>query len=374
MGVPFLDLTAQYRALKAPIDAAIEGVVEAQQFILGPTVERFEAEAASWLGARHAIGVASGTDALLLSLKALELPADSSVVVPSFTFFATAGAVWNAGLRPVFAEVDETTFNVSAETVEAALTDETRAVVVVHLYGQMAPMAPLLALCERRGLALIEDVAQAFGARQHIDGTWRTGGTLGATGAFSFFPTKVLGGFGDGGMVTTEDAQLADRLRRIRVHGGHRVYHHEVVGTNSRLDALQAAVLSRKLPHVADWLDARRRVAATYARALEGVPGLTLPATADGNEHAWGVYTIRTPRRDELRAHLTERGIGSNVYYPLPLHLQECFAELGGRRGELPVTERLAEEVLSLPMFPELTDEQVENVAGVVREFHGVSS
>ncbi len=250
MAVPLLDLQPQYRALRESLDAALREVVESQRFVLGPVVESFEGEAAARLGATHAVGCASGTDALLLALRALQLAPDTEVVVPAFTFFATAGAVWNAGLRPVFADVDPENYNLSAATVERALTPRTRALVVVHLYGQMAEMAPLIELARARGLALIEDVAQAFGTRQRIGGEWRTGGTVGELGCFSFFPTKILGAFGDGGMVTSEDSELAERVRKLRVHGGRQMYQHEMVGTNSRLDALQAAVLSVKLPHV----------------------------------------------------------------------------------------------------------------------------
>ena len=370
MGVPFLDLTAQYRTMATEVDAAMGRVVETQQFVLGPTVESFEREFAERLGSSHAVGVASGTDALLLSLRALDLPAGAEVLAPSFTFFATAGAIWNAGLRPVFADVDEATFNLTRRTLEAALTPDTRAVVVVHLYGQMAPMAEILELARERGLAVIEDVAQSLGARQRLNGGWREAGTLGDTGAFSFFPTKILGGFGDGGMIVSDDAALADRIRQLRVHGGHRMYHHEIVGTNSRLDALQAAVLAAKLPRVEDWLERRRAVAARYSAGLEDVAEVTTPVVAEGSEHAFNVDTIRTPRRDALREHLSDGGIGSNVYYPLPLHLQPCFAELGGAEGDLPVSERLAQEVLSLPMYPEMTEGQVDEVVSRIRAFH----
>jgi len=365
--VPFLDLRAQYASLAADIDAALGEVVASQQFVLGPRVERFEKECGAWIGARHSIGVASGTDALLLSLRALELPAGAEVISPSFTFFATAGAIWNAGLRPAFADVDEVTFNLTRDTIEAALTERTRAIVVVHLYGQMADMEPIMELARERDLFVIEDVAQAFGARQRIGGDWRNAGTLAHAGAYSFFPTKILGAYGDGGLVTSEDDAIADRVRKLRVHGGHQMYHHEMVGTNSRLDALQAAVLSVKLPHVADWIRRRRAVAAAYDAGLAGAEHVVMPATTAGNEHVYNVYTIRAAGRDRLREHLTGLGIGSSVYYPVPLHLQACFAELGGRRGQLPVSERLAKEVLSLPIYAEMTSDQVEEVCAAVR-------
>ncbi|MBX6362817.1 MAG: DegT/DnrJ/EryC1/StrS family aminotransferase [Gemmatimonadetes bacterium] len=371
MPVPFLDLTAQYRSIRAELDAAMARVVESQRFILGPEVERFEAECAAYLGARHAIGCANGTDAILLALKALRLQLGDEVIVPAFTFFATAGAVWNAGLRPIFADVDPRTFNVTAETVRAVLSDRTRAIVVVHLFGQMADMPPILALARDRGLAVVEDAAQAFGARQEIDGEWRAAGTLGDVGTFSFFPTKNLGGFGDGGLLTTGDDELADRLRKLRVHGGRQMYHHEMVGTNSRLDALQAAVLSAKLPHLDGWAEARRRNAGAYDERLAGVPGVTTPTALPRNHHVYNQYTIRTERRDELKRRLDDCGIGNAIYYPVPLHLQECFAPLGYRAGDLPVSERAAREVLSLPVYPELSGAQLDEVASEIAAFHG---
>jgi dTDP-4-amino-4,6-dideoxygalactose transaminase len=370
MSVPLLDLQAQYRTIAAEVDAAVAELIRSQRFILGPAVERFEGEVAAYLGASHAIGCASGTDAILLALRALELEPGAEVVVPAFTFFATAGAVWNAGLRPVFADIDPATYNMGAAEVEAVLTERTRAVVVVHLFGQMPEMVPLLALAERRGLAVIEDAAQAIGARQRIDGVDRAAGTLGTAGCFSFFPSKNLGGFGDGGLVTTEDAALAERVAKLRVHGGRQMYHHEMVGTNSRLDALQAAVLSAKLPHLDGWAAARVRNADAYdARFRERVPALTTPARLPGNVHVFNQYTVRTARRDALKAALDGAGIGNSIYYPLPLHLQPCFAGLGYGPGDLPVSERAAAEVISLPVYPELTAEQRDQVAGAVEEF-----
>ena len=371
MSVPLLDLEAQYASIRSELDAAVAAVVQSQRFILGPPVERLESEVAEYLGATHAVGCASGTDALLLPLKALDVEPGDEVIVPAFTFFATAGAVWNAGLRPVFADIEPETFNLDVESVRAALTDRTRAIVVVHLFGQMAEMAPLLELAAEHGLYVIEDTAQAIGARQEVAGEARRAGTLGTAGAFSFFPTKNLGGFGDGGMITTNDAELAERLRKLRVHGGRQMYHHEMVGTNSRLDAVQAAVLSAKLPHLDGWTERRRRNAAFYDERLAGLaPAVRTPKRLDHNEHVYNQYTIRAERRDELRAHLEERGIGTGVYYPVPLHLQACFAELGYREGDLSESERAAREVLSLPIYPELTPDQLEEVVGGVEEFY----
>ena len=391
MAVPFLDLKEQYEEIRDEVDAGLRRVVESQHFILGPEVEAAEAEVAEVVGAVHAVGCASGTDALLLPLRALEPEEGDEVVVPAFTFFATAGAAWNAGFRPVFCDVDEDTFNVTGETVEAACSERTRAVVPVHLYGQMAPVEALAPLAEDRDLFVLEDCAQALGAARRPGGD--AGGDAGSSGdapadairagaasaaapaghagAFSFFPTKNVGGFGDGGMITAADADLADRLRKLRVHGGLQMYHHETVGTNSRLDALQAAVIRAKLPHLERWLEARRAHAAVYDEMLADVDGVVTPHVLPGNTHTYNQYTLRVRKRDELRAHLTTREIGSGVYYPVPLHLQECFAELGYGPGDLPVSEMLCDEVVSLPVFPELGEERAREVAEAIREFYG---
>jgi len=366
MDIPLLDLVAQYRSIKDDLDGAVLAVVESQRFVLGPEVEALEAELAAYLGVPHGVGCASGTDALLLALKALGAEPGSEVIVPSFTFFATAGAVWNAGLRPVFCDVDPDTFNVTAATLEAAWTPRTVAVVPVHLFGQMAPMGEIVELARRRGAFVLEDAAQAVGARS-ADGV---AGAVGDAGAFSFFPSKNLGGFGDGGLVTTRDAALAEKLAKLRVHGGRQMYHHEMVGTNSRLDALQAAVLRVKLRHLDGWAAARRENARRYAALLADVEGVRLPHVGDGSFHVYNQFTVRARGRDALREHLTQQGIGSGIYYPVPLHLQECFASLGGRRGDLPVTEALCDEVLSLPIFPELGEDRIGRVAESVRAFY----
>ena len=367
MPVPFLDLKLQYQTIKGELDETLQRVVASQGFILGPEVQGLEEEIAAYLGSPHAIGCASGTDAILLPLKALDPEPGDEVIVPAFTFFATAGAVWNSGFKPVFCDVDPDTFNVTAETVDAVWTERTRAIVPVHLYGQMAPMGELMKIALRNGALLLEAGAQAIGAKQN--GTFA--GNAGHAGAFSFFPTKNLGGFGDGGMVTTTDDAFADKVRKLRVHGGLQMYHHEMVGTNSRLDALQAAVLRVKLPHLESWAEGRRRNAALYDQILTGVEGVRTPVTLPGNHHVYNQYTLRVERRDELRAFLSDKGIGNGLYYPLGLHLQECFAALGGREGDLPVTEQLTREVVSLPIFPELTEGQVTEVAEAVRAFYG---
>ncbi len=370
MTVPFLDLTAQYADLGEDLDAAVARVVRSQRFILGPEVEGLESEVAAYLGCAHAVGCASGTDALLLPLRALELPPGAEVVVPAFTFFATAGAVWNAGLTPVFADVDGRALNLTAETIEAALTPATRAVIVVHLYGRMAPMDPILELCRERGLVLIEDAAQAFGATGLVGGRSVFAGTVGDVGCLSFFPTKVLGGYGDGGMVLTDDPGLAERVAKLRVHGGRQMYHHEFVGTNSRLDALQAAVLRVKLPHVPRWVAGRRAIAAAYAAALDGSgveapPGV--PVDGAGAGDSFNVFTVRVPHRDRVKGRLEAAGIGVAIYYPVPLHLQQCFQGLGYRPGSFPVAEEAAGTVLSLPIYPEMPTAHVERVAAELR-------
>ncbi len=373
MPVPLLDLKAQYATLQDELDAAIRDVVESQYFVMGPQVVGLEEEIAAYTGAPFAVGVASGTDALLIPLIALEPKAEEEVVIPSFTFFATAGAVWNAGFRPVFCDVDPDTFNVTAETLEASMSERTRVVVPVHLFGQMAPMVEINRMaCGHEGVLVMEDAAQAIGAAQRDEGgAMRRAGAAGFGAAFSFFPTKNLGGFGDGGMVTLFDEDFSDRIAKLRVHGGRQMYHHEMVGTNSRLDALQAAVLRVKLKHLDGWAEGRRTNACRYHERLKEVAELRLPVVAEGNHHVYNQFTIRAERRDELRAFLSDREIGSGIYYPKPLHLQECFAELGHREGEFPVTERLCGEVLSLPIFPELGEERVDEVAAAIRDFYG---
>lgn len=375
MNIPLLDLKAQYATIAEDVQEAMDRVVSSQYFILGPEVEAFEREMADYLGVAHAVGVASGTDALLLPLLALEAEPSAEVVVPAFTFFATAGATWNAGLKPVFCDVDPATFNVTVDTLEAARTERTRAVIPVHLFGQMAPMEEIQAWADAHGILVLEDAAQAVGARREggPGGEVTMAGAWGQMGAFSFFPTKNLGGFGDGGMVTARDEAWAERIRKLRVHGGRQMYHHETVGTNSRLDALQAAVLRTKLPHLDGWTAARRAHACEYEGILRDVPEVVLPEVLPGNFHVYNQFTIRVPDRDALRTHLGERGIGSGVYYPVPLHLQECFRSLGGSEGDLPVAEALCREVVSLPVYPELGQDAVAAVAEEIRGFYGGS-
>ena len=371
VNVPLLDLVAQYQSIRDAVLPALMAVVERQGFIMGPEVARLEEEVARLSHTRHGIGCASGTDAILLSLKALNFVPGDEVITPAFTFFATAGAIHNAGGTPVFADIDPDTYNVSPAAIEAAITDRTRAIVVVHLFGQMAAMGEVMAIAARHGLAVIEDAAQAIGARRQVDGQWRVAGELGLAGTLSFFPSKNLGAWGDGGMILTRDDALAERLRRLRLHGGAKEYHHDEVGLNSRLDTIQAAVLLAKLPHLPGWSAARRERAARYTAAFSGADGVTPPHVDPANEHIFHQYTIQVDDRDGLGRRLRERGIGSKVYYPLALHLQPCFASLGYGVGSLPETEKAMDRVISLPIFPELTDAQQDQVIDTVVEFCG---
>lgn len=373
MHVPLLDLRQQYATVADDVNAAIRTVVEEQRFILGPTVDAFEHEIEAELGLEHAVGCANGTDALILALRALDVAPGDEVVTTPFTFFATAGAIHNVGARPVFADIEPGTFNLDPAAANAAVTDRTRAVLPVHLFGQMAEMEAFRVLGDRHGISVIEDGAQAIGARRKVNGEWITTGSLGDACTFSFFPTKNLGAFGDAGMVVTRNAGTAERLRKLRVHGGRQMYHHEEVGYNSRLDALQAAVLSVKLPHLAAWSAARRANAHFYNEALAGVLEVVTPVVPPENESIVNQYTIRVldGRREALVEHLREAGVGSGIYYPVALHLQECFRHLGYGQGDFPISETACEQVLSLPVFPELTRDQLSFVVDTIRTFFG---
>lgn len=369
--MPLLDLRAQHAAIRDAVMPAVLAVIERQQFIMGEEVPQLEAAIAKLSRVKHAIACASGTDALLLPLMALGLEPHDEVIVPAFTFFATAGTVHLAGGTPVFVDIEPGTFNLSPEAVAAAITPRTRAIVVVHLFGQMAALERILELAGQRGIPVIEDAAQAIGARRRIDGQWKLAGECGWVGTLSFFPTKNLGAWGDGGMMLTQDDRLAGRLRRLRTHGGLQKYHHDEVGTNSRLDTLQAALLLAKLPFLAGWSAARREKAQRYNDEFKGHSAVVPPAVDPANEPIFHQYTIRTPRRDALLDHLKARGIGSGVYYPLALHLQPAFAHLGYRAGSLPEAEAATREVLSLPAYPELTEAQQELVVEAVNGFYG---
>jgi dTDP-4-amino-4,6-dideoxygalactose transaminase len=371
MQVPLLDLKRQHEELREELREAVGRVLDSQQFILGEDVRRLEEELAAYTRARHAVGCGSGSDALLLALLALDVGRDDEVVTTPFTFFATAGAIARTGARPVFADIEPRTYNVDPARVEEVLTERTRAILPVHLYGQCAETEALVRACEARALPVIEDAAQAIGAE---DVTGRRAGSIGAIGCFSFYPTKNLGAAGEAGLVTTNTDALAERLRRLRVHGGATEYHHEEVGFNSRLDTIQAAVLRVKLPHLDRWSDARRERAETYTRMLSET-GLeefvTPPYVVAGARHIFHQYVIRVHdgRRDALLEHLKTNGVGTKIYYPVPLHMQPCFAYLGHKEGDFPESERAARETLALPIYPELTREQQEYVVETVRRF-----
>jgi dTDP-4-amino-4,6-dideoxygalactose transaminase len=355
MKVPLLDLRAQYATVGPAVESAVKRVLESGQYILGEEVAALEREIAEALGVAHAIGVSSGTDALLVALQALGVGPGDEVVTTALSFFATAGAIARLGARPVFADVEPDSFNLDPADALRRVGPRTRAFVPVHLFGRPARVAPLGAA----GLPIVEDAAQALGAAGV--------GKLGRVATLSFFPSKNLGAAGDAGMVTTDDGELGDRMRLLRTHGSRPKYVHHIVGGNFRMDALQAAVLRAKLPQLADW-NRRRRANATRYRALLDSTPLVLPA--DGEGHIWHHFVVRAPAREALRAHLRERGVETEVYYPRPLHLQPCFAELGGKPGDLPEAERAAAEVLALPVHPELDDAQLEFVAQSIHEFY----
>ena len=368
--VPLLDLQAQFQGIRSDVLSAIEAVCNEQSFVLGRRVEAFESAIAEYLGCRYAVGVASGSDALLLSLMAVGVkPGDEVITVP-FTFFSTAGGISRLHAVPVFVDVRPDTFTIDTEQIERKITPRTKAIIPVHLFGQCADMEPIMDLADRHGLAVIEDACQSIGASRR----GRNAGTFGYSGCFSFFPSKNLGGVGDGGLIVTNDGDLRELLLALRVHGSRSDYHHDHVGLNSRLDALEAAVLRVKLPHLNGWNAKRSRNAATYNRLLTEaglLEHLVLPTTDPSNVHVFNQYTLRAQRRDELMAYLKEHEIGHKVYYPVPLHLQECYQPLGYAKGDLPVSEQLAREVLSLPVYPELTNAQMESVVRRVSEFYG---
>jgi dTDP-4-amino-4,6-dideoxygalactose transaminase len=365
MKVPLLDLKAQYAAIREEIRPVLDDVCDNQSFILGPHVKGFEEDAARYCGVRHAIGLSSGTDAILLALMALRIGPGDEVITTPFTFFATAGCVARVGATPVFVDIDPATYNIDPGRIEAAITPRTRAIIPVDLFGQLAEMNAIMALARKRGVAVIEDSAQSIGARHH----GRRAGQLADLTTFSFYPSKNLGGFGDGGMIVTDDDRLAELCRILRVHGSEPKYYHKFIGGNFRLDALQAAVLRVKLRHLDDWSEARRRNARRYDEMLAGAD-VVRPVTLTHNESIYNQYTIRIrgARRDAVQRNLTEMGIGTEVYYPVPLHLQECFAYLGCKQGQFPESERAAAEVLSIPIYPELSEAQIQAVATAIRK------
>lgn len=358
-----LDLKAQYATIRAEVDAAMHAVVESQHFIGGPEVEALESEVAAYSQCAHGIGMSSGTDALLAALMAIEVRPGDEVITTPYSFFATAGVIHRLGARPVFVDIDPQTYNIDPALIAAAITPRTRAIMPVHLYGQMADMDPIINLARSHNLSVIEDAAQAIGAEYKS----RRAGSVGHIGCFSFFPSKNLGGFGDGGMCVTNDAALAERLRLLRNHGAKPKYYHKFVGGNFRLDALQAAVLRVKLRYLDGWTASRQLNAESYRR-LFGEAGLTadvgikLPSVAPEHRHIYNQFVIRTSQRSKLITRLKERKIGHEIYYPVPLHRQECFAELGYAEGTMPASERAASETLAIPIYPELTEDMLVSV------------
>jgi dTDP-4-amino-4,6-dideoxygalactose transaminase len=362
--IPILDLGAQYASISDEINRAIMGVLQTQHFILGPEVEALEQEVAGFCGRRFGVGVASGTDALILSLAALGVGPGDEVIVPSLTFIGTADSISLLGATPVFADIEENTFNLDAGNATAKITRRTKAIVPVHLYGQSADMDRILELARRHNLYVIEDSAQAIGATYKT----RKTGSMGDLGCISFFPSKNLGACGDGGMIVTDSGHMADQLRALRAHGSRKKYFSQFQGWNSRLDAIQAAVLRVKLRHLDDWSAARRANAAIYDQLLGGQAGIVVPVVAGWGEHVYHQYTVRFPHRDRVQEFLHQRGIGTSVYYPVPIHLQPIYKRLKYKPGDLPNTERACREVLSLPMYPELTRDQIERVAAAAAE------
>lgn len=368
MSVPSLDLKAQYAAIRLEVREAIDRVCESQQFILGPEVAAFEQEVAAFCAARFAIGVSSGTDALLAALMTIGVGPGDEVITTPYSFFATAGVIARCGARPVFADIDPLTFNLDSGAACEKITSRTKAIMPVHLFGRCADMDLIVKAAEERGIVVVEDAAQAIGSR---DNAGRHAGTIGHMGCFSFFPGKNLGGFGDGGMVVTNDEKLAETVRMMRVHGSKPKYYHRMIGGNFRLDALHAAVLRVKLKCLPAWNEMRRSNAERYRTLCDeaGLTGLvTLPQDRPG--HIYNQFVIRVPERDQLRAFFRESGVETHVYYPLPLHLQECFAGLGYKKGDFPHAEAAADDSLALPMYPELTELQQQYVVGVIKEFY----
>lgn len=388
MNLPILDLKAQYQAIKEEINQKVSEVLSSQSFILGAEVEALEKEIASLSGTKFGIGVSSGSDALIISLMALGIGAGDAVITTPFTFFATAGAVARLGAKTMFCDIDPQTYNIDPEKLEEFLQkakrtpriQKVKAVIPVHLYGQCADMDPLSAAAKKYGLWVIEDAAQAITAEYPSRKGIRRAGSMGTVGTLSFFPSKNLGGYGDGGMVLTDRPKLAARLKCLRVHGGVNKYFYKLLGGNFRLDALQAAVLRVKLKHLEDWQKKRQERAAYYGLKFtetglvkEGLvkpPVTVYKDSGVANYHTFHQYVIRAKKRDELQAHLKDKGIGTSIFYPLPLHLQKCFSSLGYKRGDFPISEKAAKEVLALPIYPELTAEQQDWVVSCIREFY----
>ena len=368
MKVPILDLKAQFRPIRQEVLTAIEQVCDDQGFVLGQRVDSLEEALAKFCGTSHAVGVASGSDALLLCLMDLGIGPGDEVITTPFTFFSTAGVISRLHAKPKFIDIQADTFNLNPDLLAAAVTERTKAIIPVHLFGQCVEMEKIAQIAAQNGVPVIEDACQAIGAARN---GVRVGG-FGYAGCFSFFPSKNLGGFGDGGLITTHDADVADRLRALRVHGSRSDYHHHLIGMNSRLDALQAAVLQVKLKYLEEWTEKRRHNAEQYQQLFQQaglLDHVTLPPVDRANYHVYNQFTIRTDNRDQLSTYLTEHGVGNKIYYPVPLHLQECYREMGYREAQLPVSEQAAKEVLSLPIYPELSPDQMAYVVQTIKAF-----
>jgi dTDP-4-amino-4,6-dideoxygalactose transaminase len=374
--VPFFELTSQFYTIEEEIKAALDEVFKTQQFILGPKVEALEKTIANYCRTQYAIGVASGSDAIFLSLIALGIGSGDEVILPPFTFFATAGSVSRTGATPVFVDIDPNTYNIDPSKIEGKITPKTKAIIPVHLFGQCADMDPLLKIARVKKLFVVEDAAQALGAKYkpYPNSDGQRAGQIGDIGCFSFYPTKNLGAFGDAGMVVTNNLRWAEKIRLLRVHGSQPKYFHKWVGINSRLDAIQAAILLVKFRHLERWTEERQKRAKRYQslfqHLLSSIDGLQLPTIQYENRHIFHQYVVRVPERDRLRQFLTEEGIGTDIYYPLPLHLQDCYAFLNHQKGDFPNSEKASEETLALPIFPELTEEQQTIVVDRIIAFY----
>lgn len=375
--IDFVDLKSSFQSIKDDIRKAMEEVTESQHFIFGPKVEEFEKNIASYCHAKHAIGCASGTDALILSLAASDIGEKDEVITTPFSFFSTASCITKVGAKPVFADIEPGTFNIDPMSIEKALNSRTKAILPVHLYGQMSAMNSIMDIARQKNLVVIEDACQSLGTEyfQEAAGKWKRAGTFGDAGCFSFFPTKNLGGFGDGGMVVAQDDEVADKLKMLRVHGSEKKYFHKFIGWNSRLDAIQAAVLNVKLKYLDQWSSERRANADRYD-ALFKESGLIesetirIPERFQKSSHIFNQYTIRAKDRDQLSDYLRSNQIGTEIYYPVPLHLQECFSYLNYKKNDFPISEKASEEVLSLPIYPELPSEHQETIVSAIKDFY----
>ena len=362
--VPLVDLKRQYHSIKEEIDSAIQDVLENQAFILGPQVKEFEKLFASYCNTKHAIGVSSGTDALLLALKSLGIGNGDEVITSPFTFFATVGSICNTGATPVFADIDPESYNIRPDLIEKRINKNTKAIIPVHLYGQCADMDPILEIAKKHNIKVIEDAAQSIGA-EYKD---RKSGSMGDLGCFSFFPSKNLGGFGDGGMVTCNSDELAEKINMLRIHGGRPKNYYSIIGINGRLDTIQASILIKKLRHIDLWNEDRRQKASYYTKQIEG-SDLIPPKTINFNKHVFHLYVIRLKERDRLAEHLKANNIGCAVHYPIPQHLQKCLEHLGYKEGDMPEAERAAKEILTIPIFPEITKEEQDYIISTINDF-----